>query len=295
MLPRLHEVRRTAIGVSFALATFLQGAGAQSLALAQGAPAGTAGNCAGLLALDLQVLDEAPTRITSAAAVSAANDLPAYCRVQGYVAPQVRFEVRLPSPETWNGRFDLAGCGGLCGVLEGPLGVDRPGFPYCNYVLQRNYAVATTDTGHTGKEATDALWAYNNPSAQIDYAYRGVHVTAVAAKAITTAYYGKPIAHSYFGGCSNGGRQAVVEAIRFPGDFEGIISGDPSLQSIKTSGLDFGWTTQANRDGSGRKILDDTKLPLLGNAVHAACDGPTLLADGVIDDPRGCNFDPAVL
>jgi feruloyl esterase len=265
----------------------------ESVAFAQAT--GPIDGCKALMRLDLQALDEAPTRIISAGSVDATADLPAFCRVTGYVAPEVRFEVRLPLPAVWNGRFDLAGCGGFCGVLDGPLGVDRPGFPNCNYVLQRNYAAATTDTGHTGTAATDGLWAYNNSQAQIDFSYRSEHVTAIAAKAIITAYYGRPIAHSYFGGCSQGGRQAVMEALRFPGDFDGIISGDPALDFVGLNAVESTWAIQVNRDATGHKILDDTKVALLANAVLGGCDGLDGLVDGVIQDPSSCVFDPGSL
>ena len=142
--------------------------------------------------------------------------VPAFCRVAGVVAPQVKFEVWMPAD--WNRKFLTVGNGGLAGTISYGAMV-KP--------LQRGFATASTDTGHTGN-GQEASWALGHFEEIIDFAHRSVHVTAQAAKAIIQASYGAEPGHSYFSGCSQGGAQALMEAQRYPLDFEGIIAGDPA-------------------------------------------------------------------
>jgi hypothetical protein len=179
-------------------------------------------DCAGLA--NLKIND---TNLLSAAEVPASGDLPAYCRVLGYVRSAINFEIRLPLRE-WNGKFYMAGCGGSCGTINS----DAPGFSNAmNFGLRRNYVVSTSDSGHWGSSTADARWAMNNPVAQMDWAQRSVPETARVTKVILKAFYGAEQQKSYFAGCSNGGRMAAMEAVRYPNDFDGIISG--------SSGMDF--------------------------------------------------------
>jgi Tannase and feruloyl esterase len=151
--------------------------------------------CAGLA--DLKISD---TNLLSAAEVPASADLPAYCRVLGYVRPAINFEIRLPLRD-WNGKFYMAGCGGFCGSL----GANAPGFSNAmNFGLRRNYAVSTSDSGHWGSSATDGRWAMDNPVAQMDFAQRSVPETARVTKIILKAFYSTEQKKSYFAGCSNG-------------------------------------------------------------------------------------------
>jgi feruloyl esterase len=215
----------------------------------------------------------------------AENGLPAHCRVQGYVAPQVNFELRMPLPAQWNGRFLMQGCGGLCGSVQPAT---------CEDVLARNYAVVTTDMGHSGP-AWQALWAYNNLPAEIDFAYRATHVVAVASKAIVNAYYGRGAGRAYFRGCSTGGRQGLVEAQRFPADFDGIIAGAPVLDETGIAALHLIWSGRANLDADGQPILSPEEVSLLHEAALSACDLRGGLKDRIIEDPASCDFDPASL
>jgi len=232
---------------------------------------------------DLKVND---TNFLSSAVVPKKPNVPAYCRVLGYVRPAINFEIRLPV-EDWNGKFYMAGCGGLCGSLPD----DQPGLiNYSFEGLERKYAVAVTDSGHWGADMSDARWAYDNPVARADYSYRAVTETARVAKAITEAYYGRHPRHSYFNGCSNGGRQALLEAQRFPEDFDGIIAASPITNSA-TFAAQWIWNVQADTDGQNRPILGPGKVRLLSEAVTAACADE----EGVIADPRTCHFDPSVL
>jgi feruloyl esterase len=158
-------------------------------------------SCAALAREDFTQLAEAPTAITSAQEVAAVPNPPAYCEVNGYVQPQVVFELRLPLT-AWNGRYFQTGCGVNCGQLR---------ISECDGPLAGGFAVAAQNMGHTGIPAGPALWA-SDSSARLDYGPRSPHVTAVAAKAILQRFYGRPAAFSYFRGCSTGGRQGLSEA-----------------------------------------------------------------------------------
>jgi hypothetical protein len=238
--------------------------------------------CTALLGRDFQGLPDAPTTLNAAAVVAAADGLPAFCRVQGYVAPQVNFELQLPLAPAWNGRFLMQGCGGLCGVAQPAT---------CDDVLARDYAVVTTDLGHSGP-AWQTLWAYDNLAAEVDFAYRGTHVVAVAAKALIAAYYGRPQTRSYFRGCSTGGRQALIEAQRFPADFDGIIAGAPVFSETGISALHLIWSGRANLDAAGKPILAPADVTLLHESVLAACDADDGVKDGLIGDPGHCGWQP---
>ena len=220
----------------------------------------------------------ADTTITSAAWVERTPTAPRHCLVDGHVqvpGNTVRFRVGFPA--AWNGKYYFQGVGGLAGSI-GSL----------TSGLTRGYAAASTDTGH---DSADTAWGANRAK-EIDYGHRGTHVTAVAAKALTAGYYGRPPAHAYFNGCSNGGRQALMEVQRYPGDFDGVIAGDPA----------FGTPMQAGRAVMFQRLLaspanyvPEAKVELLARSTLAACDAKDGLADGLISDPRACDFDPASL
>jgi len=257
-----------------------------SLVLAGGASAQAKTDCARIGNMRIDATD-----ITSANVVPASEDLPEYCRVNGYVWPSIHFEIRLPTSD-WNNKFFMAGCGGFCGKVD----ADRPGITNAiNYALKRNYAVACTDSGHWGFSVWDGTWAYYDRQKEIDWGYRSIHEVTRVAKEIVKAYYGKAPEYAYFHGCSTGGRQAVMEAWKYPEDFHGIISGAPALDYTGLVATACSWIVQANRDAQGKIILDHTKLKLLADAVYESCDEKDGLADGIIADPRNCSFDPESL
>lgn len=217
--------------------------------------------------------------------MAAKGDVPAHCRVLGTIAPKIRFDLRLPL-SGWNGKFYMAGCGGYCGTLisENPL----IGFAYYR-ALAQGYAVSTTDTGHRGVTQADGRWSANDPVAFKQWNWRAVHETASVSKRLIVAFYAHPLSESYFEGCSNGGRQALIEAQRYPTDFDGIIAGAP--------GYDFNrlvpywiWVTQSNTDSKGLPILRLSSIPLMQNAVAKACG-----RGGMVEDVDACKFDPAKL
>lgn len=213
----------------------------------------------------------------------AIESLPAHCLVSGYATPNIRFELRLPAQE-WNRRMLMVACDGFCGFVFSEACV--PG-------LMRDYATVTSDGGHTATRNFDGAWGYDNRQAEIDFGYRANHVVAVAAKAILARFYGEPPRHSYLTGCSKGGSAGVMAATRYPADFDGIIAGAPVLDYQRKNAIHFPWVAKAMQAADDSFLLSPEQLPAIEAAVLRACDAIDGQADGVIDDPRRCNFDPA--
>lgn len=214
--------------------------------------------------------------------IPAQGAVPAHCRVDGSIAPEITFQVNLPAD--WNGRFYMVGNGGHAGQQPD----DPAQAPNRNAALQHHFVMAMTDTGHNAAEEPGASFVLSNPQKAIDYAYRAVHMTAVTAKEIANAYYGRPVSHSYWNSCSNGGRQGLLEAQRYPEDFDGIIANAPW---VSQTGFTIGalWNQQA----LDAAPLTTGKLALLAEHVMARCDAIDGLQDGLIDDPRQCRVDVA--
>jgi feruloyl esterase len=215
----------------------------------------------------------------------------AYCRVNATLAPtsssSIRVEVWLPLEGAWNGKLMATGNGGYGGTLGGPRLAMRP-------AVQAGYAVAGTDMGHTEDGAGgSADWALNQPEKIIDWGHRANHETAVFAKALVAAHYGKGPRRAYFSGCSDGGREALMEAQRYPGDFDGIVAGAPANDWTRLMGS-FAWSWKAVHEVPASRI-SDTLLPVIQKAALAQCDKLDGVADGVIEDPRRCRFDPVVV
>jgi feruloyl esterase len=268
----------------FAFALFVRWAGAQ--AAEPSPPATAAAACASLTsaanAQKFSRISDAVTSVFSAGIVPAHRDIPETCRVEGSVAPSVGFLLYLPTSD-WNGKFMEIGCGGACGSFL-PFRVEPP--------LVRHYAVVTSDLGHKGW-AGDFSFAYNDLAAEMDFGWRATHVTAIAAKELVAAFYERKAARNYYMGCSTGGRQGLIEAQQFPTDFEGIIAGAPPLDQTGDSALHLNWIMRSNVGKDGTAILKADRLPLIHAAVLAACDAKDGLKDGVLQDPRTCNWDPA--
>jgi Tannase and feruloyl esterase len=214
------------------------------------------------------------------------RNLPAFCRVTGSIKPSadsdIRFEVWLPATG-WNGKFQGVGNGGFAGSI---------GFGGLADAVRHNYASASTDTGHSGG-GTSATWALLHPEKIIDFGYRAIHETAVTAKAIIERFYGDAPRWSYFNSCSNGGRQALMEAQRYPGDYNGIIAGAPAndwTHLFVESAYNIKATLNLPAD-----YIPAAKLPAIQAAALEACDGIDRVKDGVIEDPRQCHFDPSAL
>ena len=243
--------------------------------------------CASLAAVDISSAVGAKTSISAAAAVT--DQKAAYCRVTGVVEPAVKFEVRLPLT-TWTQRFVQTGCGGLCGNVSIRLGNADGCYPADHGEL----AMASTDMGHASG-GPEGQFGEKDYQLRIDFAYRGVHVTTLAAKALIAAYYGRPAKYSYFSGCSDGGREALMAAQRYPADFNGITAGAPAMNFTTQNTFYHGWNALKNTGSQGKPILTADKLPLLHKAAVEACDAGDGLKDGLISDPLGCRFDPGTL
>jgi hypothetical protein len=239
----------------------------------------TPGDCGTLENLKIE-----DTNLLSSTVVPAADDLPEYCRVLGYVRPAINFEIRLPT-EDWNSKFYMTGCGAWCGQLQS----DYPGFTNApNHGLRRNYATSTMDGGHGAPTLWDVTWAgARDPIARFDFAQRAVNETARVSKEVIAAYYGKAPEKSYFAGCSTGGRQANMEAWKYPEDFDGIISGCPYFYAWQWTTA-WAWNVKANIGSDGGPVLDFAKLPMIVERVYDACAGE----DGLIEDPGQCQFEP---
>jgi hypothetical protein len=237
--------------------------------------------CEALGSADLASVQDAPTQVTEAKLVEASDDLPAYCRVKGYVAPNVGIEMHLPIAG-WNRKFLEVGCGGYCGVIS----ADE-----CDNAVRKGYACIASDMGHQGE---GGVWAYNNLQAQVDYGFRATHVAALAGKAITERFYSSAPARSYYTGCSTGGRQGLVEAQRFPWDFDGIVAGAPAI-NLSATLLNIMWASLAVEDKNGKPLLTQADVQLVHDAALAKCDMDDGLKDGVISNPRVCKFDPSSL
>jgi len=213
-------------------------------------------------------------------------NLPAFCRVAGSIQPtgdsDIRFEVWMPV-SGWNGKFAGADNGGFAGSIN---------FGQMADALSHGYAAASTDTGHEAF-VVDASWALEHPEKIADFGYRAIHETAEQGKTMVSAFYGQGPSHSYFVGCSNGGREALMEAQRYPDDYDGILAGAPAnFWTHLMSGAV--WASQALTENPA-DYLPPSKLPAIDAAVLQECDPVDGLVDGLIEDPRRCGFDPSIL
>ncbi len=285
-MPRISLVKRSSFFVAIAAATAAaqaNGASCESLASLpiKGATITTAESVAA------GAFQQPGARAGGRGSAAYAN-LPAFCRIAATLKPtsdsEIKIEVWLPGSNNganWNGALQSVGNGAWAGTI---------GYPAMATALGAGYAAASTDTGHAGGSVN---FVVDHPEKVIDFAYRAVHEMTVAAKAVAAGYYGKPVKHSYFNGCSTGGRQAMAEAQRYPGDYDGIIAGDPDFYAthVQASQLFIGQSAH----------LDDASYipPAKYAALHAAalgmCDALDGVKDGVIEDPTKCHFNPEVL
>lgn len=242
--------------------------------------------CAKLPTATLDLPAEMPAHILSSELIAPSGSTTELCRVRGYVSPNTHFQITLPA-SSWNGKFFYAGCTGSCGMAGESLWARE-----CDYPIARGYACILSDMGHRSG-AGDGLWAWRNLEAKLDFAYRATHRTALAGKAIVSAFYAQPAKRSYFMGCSTGGRQGLVSAQRFPEDFDGIIAGAPVISEAGTS-MSFVWTLNSLARADGSPIFDDRSLARLHRGAVAALDAADGRKDGVIGNPLAA-FDPATL
>ena len=231
--------------------------------------------------------------------------VPSYCRADGVIDPRVGLDGKsyatgfaIALPNNWNGRFLFQGGGGLNGSVNPPFGAQAAGeIPG----LARGFAVVSTDTGH--KSAVFDSSFMKDQLASLDFAYVAVGNVAVLAKQIIAQYYGQPAKHSYYAGCSTGGREGMLMSQRYPTYFDGIVSGDPAMRT-GYSNIGLTWARVAfvqiaPKDASGKPApsqdFSDGDKKLLADAIMKSCDEKDGLKDGMIFYPEACHFDPAVL
>jgi len=235
-----------------------------------------------------------------------AGQLSAYCRVDGVIDARIGHDGKpygigfaIALPENWNGRFLMQGGGGLNGNVGFPLGANAAGD---SPALQRGFAVISTDSGHTGAGGFDASF-FGDQEATLNFLYQAVGKVAQVGKQIVATYYGKNAAHSYFMGCSTGGREAMLMTQRYPRFFDGVVAGAPAMRT-SFSNLADRWVAVAlnevaPKDEQGKsqlsRALSDSDRKLVIDSLLKACDAKDGIADGIISDPRGCGFDPMEL
>jgi feruloyl esterase len=230
---------------------------------------------------DLTRLSGGQLTIIKAESVAAAGNVPAFCRVTGVIAPEIQFEVALP--QNWNRRIYMRGNGGFAGeALAAP-----PRVAQRNAALAHGFVAVQTNTGHDAQTEPLATFAQNLQKT-IDYSFRAVHSTIETAKRAARAYYDRPASYSYWDGCSTGGRQGLMSAQRYPGDFDGIIVGAPVLNFTGTMAQ-----FASNMKALAKTPISFAKIERVSQAVYKKCDAIDGAADGLIEDPKKCNFDPA--
>jgi hypothetical protein len=236
--------------------------------------------------------------------------LPAHCRVDGMINRRkgvdgqefgIGFAIALPERAAWNGDFMMQGGGGGNGFVAYPTGANYAGN---TPALSRGFAVASTDTGHKAKTGAFDFSFMRDQQAYLDFAFLANAEVAGVAKQIIARYYVKPAAYSYFVGCSTGGREGMILSQRYPTAFNGIVSGDPAMRTGLSNlaiaqWIPVAYNQAAPKDASGKpqtdKFLTDGDRKLFMDALMKQCDARDGVADGMISDPLGCDFDPAVL
>ncbi|MBB3193312.1 tannase/feruloyl esterase family alpha/beta hydrolase [Roseateles terrae] len=241
-------------------------------------------DCSALGSTSLVDIGGAGSRVLKTSKATS-QGLPA-CIVEGLLAPSIQFRVELPLG-SWTQRYLQVGCGGLCGRI----GMEVGAADGCLDLKQGGFALAATDMGHQDNDGSFG----RNAAQREDFAHRAVHLTAVAAKRLIQRFYGRPQRFAYFSGCSDGGREALIEAQRHPEDFDGILAGAAALNFQVQNSLYHGWQARANTAPDGGAILTAARLPVLHQAVLKQCDALDGVVDGLISDPRLCKFDPATV
>ena len=209
-----------------------------------------------------------------------------FCRVAGRIEPSIQFEVWLPANAAWNGRLQGIGNGGMAGAIN---------YLSLQSALEAGYAAVASDLGHQSG-TVEGHWAIGRPELVRDWGHRATHEMTVKAKAIVRAHYGRPASYAYFSGCSGGGRQGLMEAQRYPEDYDGILAGNPTMDFTRLVAGGRLWQTRVNLDReTGQNLLTPGDVELIHAAVLEQCDALDGVADGVLDDPRECRFDTAPL
>ena len=214
------------------------------------------------------------------------RSMPAFCRIAVEAKPtadsDIKIQVWLPV-SGWNGKLQGIGNGGFAGLIDEMQMANA---------VKHGYAATATDTGHTGSPV-DAAWAIGHPEKVIDFGHRGIHEMTRVAKALVKEYYSKAAQRSYFAGCSDGGREALMEAQRYPEDYDGILAGAPANNWTPLLATAVYDTQALTLDPAS--FIPQPKIPTIAAAVNAACDEIDGVRDGILNDPRQCHFDPTAI
>jgi len=212
------------------------------------------------------------------------KSLPAFCRVVAEAKPtpdsDIKLEVWLPV-SGWNEKLQGIGNGGFAGIID---------YYQIGAAMKKGYASTATDAGHAGSPG-DAAWAMGHPEKVVDFGHRGIHEMTRVAKILIQSFYGSAPRHSYFAGCSDGGREALMEAQRYPTDYDGILAGAPSNNWVPLLSAAVTNTLALTVDPAS--FIPQSKIPVIASAVLAQCDDLDGVRDGILNDPRQCHFDPA--
>jgi hypothetical protein len=265
-------------------------------------------SCAALVQFNLAAVSGGPAVVTSAQIVAVppgglekfvfaqsgygspadrgGSKIHVYCDVTGYVAPQNKFELKLPLAAEWNHRFFFYACGGFCGTLFRDA---------CNLGLERGFASATGNGGHDSLLGFDGAWAANAPELQEDFGWRSNHVITLVAKALILHYYGRPIEHSYMAGNSKGGQAVLLEAQRFPEDFDAMMPSAPVYDYTGRNTVAAAWFAQAITDGHGGSVLNADAAQAAHKSVLEHCGAQTGTDEGIVADPPSCDWHPEMI
>ena len=206
-----------------------------------------------------------------------------HCRLLGIIGKEIRFELLLPND--WNGIFIMGGGGGFVGSIQNAA----------RSSVNNGYTTSGTDTGHEGKNVLSADWAFNNMERQLNFGHLAIHRTAEVSKAIIGSYYGDYPKYCYFMGCSRGGGQAMMEAQRYPDDFDGIVAAAPAFNWTAIA-AEFVQNTQAVYPGKlTGAVISREHLRILQEAVLKQCDSIDGIKDNILNNPGKCKFDFAAL
>jgi len=292
MNPPVRQRRRRGIVALLAVVALAAGLGTASASGASRTATAITGaapviSCAQVAQFDLGALPGASTEISSATPVAAADNAQGdwnACEVTGVIAPQIQFQLLLPT-STYQGEYLQDGCGGYCGSVAITTQVASG----CAPLTSGAFAIASDNEGHYGAAVFSAAFGAD-PTLRASFGYQSEHQLALAAKAIIAKYYGSAPRDSYFDGCSQGGHEGLTEAQRYPKDFNGIIAGSPASIMTELNVFYQAWNSQPNTAANGSPIITLADLAPLHAAVLKACDADST---GVIIDPLSCHFDPA--
>jgi feruloyl esterase len=276
----------TAGAVAAAISIAISSGGA-AVTAASAAPTGAIApvmSCSALAAQNFLDVPGNATQISSATLVAATSTNPEYCNVQGTIAPQTQFAIYLPT-QTWTGRYLQTGCGGFCGSVRVGVSPSSSAWPAADSGLGGDFVEASDNEGHSG---LSGLWALDDQKLRLEYGYESEQSLYEVAHAIIKTFYGQLPTYNYYDGGSDGGREAMEMAERYPDDFNGISAGAPEIIAGPLNTEHHIWSYRVNIDANGNAILTTADMPVLHAAVMSACAGDDGVNDGIITDPQDC-------